>query len=65
MSSAVVTATHPTHWEVTSHSVAVTVRDVRKIESTYDWQVFNSHGQSLLTSNPVAAAAIEAVKATP
>lgn len=63
MTNAVITATHPTHWDVTSHGVAVTVRDVRTIESTYDWLVFNCHGQSLLSSDPVAAAAIAAVKA--
>ena len=61
--AAVITATHPTHWDVTSHGVAVTVRDVREIDSTYDWLVFNGYGQHLPTTHPVAAAAIEAIKA--
>lgn len=63
MSAAVITATLLTHWDVTSHGVAVTVRDVRQIDSTYDWLVFNSYGQHLPTTHPVATAAIEAVKA--
>lgn len=62
--SAVIITAHPTHWDVTSHGVAVTVRDVRAIESSFDWLVFNSAGQQLPATHPVAAAAIEAVKDT-
>lgn len=65
MSNAVITATRSTHREVTAHGVAVTVRDVRALESTYDWPVYNPRSQHLPATKTVAAAAIEAVKATP
>jgi len=64
MADATITAVHLTHWEVRAFGVDLTVRDVRELDCSEDWLVFNQHGQSLPVRDPAAAAAIAAVLAS-